>query len=121
MMHMDFMARIYWEQIKGGRWFLHEHPAGASSWHLDCIREIAELAGVRTVTAHMCEFGMVTSDAEGEGRVAKPTKFMTNGAAIAQALERKCQGGHRHIHLLDGKAARAGSDNQPPPTTLSSR
>ena len=31
-MHLQFMARVYWKQIRGGRHFLHEHPATAVSW-----------------------------------------------------------------------------------------
>ena len=30
--HLEFCAELYREQIKGGRYFLHEHPAYATSY-----------------------------------------------------------------------------------------
>ena len=38
--HMEFVSMLYREQASIGRYFLHEHPAGASSWDLDCIRDL---------------------------------------------------------------------------------
>ena len=58
--------------------------------------------------SHMCEFGMKGSDEWGEGYVYKPTKFMTNSWILAHHLDKfKCSGGHRHVHLLSGRAAGA--------------
>ena len=39
--------------------------------------------------------------------VKKPTTFMTNSPCIANRLSTKCQGGHKHITLLGGRAKRA--------------
>ena len=33
-MQLKFMAMVYQHQVKHGQWFLHEHPAGASSCSL---------------------------------------------------------------------------------------
>ena len=30
--HMKFVCDLYREQIEEGRWILHEHPVGATSW-----------------------------------------------------------------------------------------
>ena len=30
--HLEFVCRLYQEQIDSGRYFIHEHPEGASSW-----------------------------------------------------------------------------------------
>ena len=30
--HLEFCIELYREQIRGGRYFVHEHPAYASSW-----------------------------------------------------------------------------------------
>ena len=56
----------------------------------------------------MCAFGMTASDERGKGYVYKPTKFMTNSWILAHHLDKfKCSGGHRHVHLLSGRAAGA--------------
>ena len=41
---------VCWDQIARGKFFLHEHPATASSWDLPMIRELAEHPGVSIVT-----------------------------------------------------------------------
>ena len=37
--HMKFVVKIYRMQLEAGRWFLHEHPARATSWGLREIRK----------------------------------------------------------------------------------
>ena len=37
------MAQVYRTQALQGRWFLHEHPASASSWSLKEIKDVLEL------------------------------------------------------------------------------
>ena len=49
---------VCWDQISRGKFFLHEHPATASSWDLPMIRESAEHPGVTIVTGDMCRWGM---------------------------------------------------------------
>ena len=41
MKHLRFVFRLYEIQRKGGRWFLHEHPWGAWSWHVDFVQDMA--------------------------------------------------------------------------------
>ena len=41
-LHIQFVCELCEQQIKEGRWFLHEHPAGASSWDLDEVKKIEE-------------------------------------------------------------------------------
>ena len=53
--HLDFVCRIYPEQLDGGRFFLHEHPAFATSWQEETIRNIAEHDDVQTVHADQCQ------------------------------------------------------------------
>ena len=38
--HLEFTCKLYDYQISQGRWFLHEHPVGASSWKEKCVRGI---------------------------------------------------------------------------------
>ena len=37
----------------------------------------------------------------------KPSKFMTNSEEIKKRLQKKCDGGHEHQHLLGGSAKKA--------------
>jgi hypothetical protein len=39
ILHLDFVASLYQEQADGGRFFLHEHPFGASSWKVPSIEQ----------------------------------------------------------------------------------
>ena len=55
---LQFSVEVYWDQISRGKFFLHEHPATASSWELSVIRDLAEHPGVTTVTGDMCRWGM---------------------------------------------------------------
>ena len=80
---------VYWDQIARGKFFLHEHPATASSWDLRMIRELAEHPGVEIVAGDMCRWGMhLPEESHNQGTdqsvlVKKPTKWMTNSPALA--------------------------------------
>ena len=41
--HLEFAAKFYRLQIQGGRYFFHEHPESASSWHEKCMRELLKM------------------------------------------------------------------------------
>ena len=53
---LQFSVEIYRDQVARGKFFLHEHPATASSWDLQTIKELAEHPGVLTVTGDMCRW-----------------------------------------------------------------
>ena len=65
---------------------------------------------VTLVRSDMCRFGMEThvKEAGGEtGRVLKPTGFLTSSSCIAAELNARCVGGHDHVPLMGGRAAKA--------------
>jgi hypothetical protein len=103
-----FAVAVYRLQVREGRHFLHEHPAGASSWSHPAISKLRAQPGVDAVVSHMCAFGMETTTASGTGRAAakKPTRFMSSSTAILEALSRRCAGDHPHAPLLGGTRAR---------------
>ena len=111
MIHIRFTMELYKIQHAAGRYFLHEHPAQASSWAEDVVLHTARMEGVRIIVGDQCQFGAV--DKAG-GPIKKPTKFMTNCDGIAESLDRRCKGregacsralGGRHL-LCNGKTAR---------------
>ena len=103
-MHLEFMCELYHIQAGAGRYFLHEHPAGASSWKEDCTQRCMRLPRSTVVQSDLCGFGMTSQDMHGPGLVKKPTKFMTNSHHVAKWLEVKCTGDHRHVQLIGGRA-----------------
>ena len=102
--HLLFMCEIYKIQADNGRFFLHEHPASASSWRIPEIVALSERSDTEIVVGDMCRFGMTSADMYGTGLVKKPTKFMTNCKFIAQKLALKCNKDHRHVPLMGGRA-----------------
>ena len=107
-LHLHFMLKIYEIQLAAGRHFLHEHPQGASSWRDPAMLRLLQHPRVETCVAHQCQFGLTTPDAQGQPQAAKkPTRFASSSPYMLRRLERKCQGGHRHEHLVGGKPAAA--------------
>ena len=106
--HLKFVVELYKQQMEAGRWFLHEHPAGATSWGTGEIRKLMEMEGVQVTVADQCMYGLVTNGVGGrETPAQKKTKFMTNSPCIAKELQRKCDGKHVHQPLIGGRAAGA--------------
>ena len=46
LVHMEFVCELYEMQHAAGRYLLHEHPHGATSWSLNCIQRVMSLDGV---------------------------------------------------------------------------
>ena len=101
---MAFLCLIYKMQLKRGAYFIHEHPTSASSWKLDCIMELLMLPGVGLVRFDMCRYGMTSQDSLGEAPVHKPTTLMSNCEAVLNSVNQRCEGGHRHVELIGGRA-----------------
>ena len=109
--HLSFCCDIYDYQVRHGRFFLHEHPATASSWGTTEIQKIMSLEGVRRVVAHQCQYGQQAHEGS---PIKKPTGFMTNCEGVARRLNKLCKGKHgfcsrakggQHI-LCNGRVAR---------------
>ena len=104
---LRFAVRMCHEQRRGGRTFVFEHPASATSWSVPEVLELAMHQDVQASVFHMCQYGMVARDSLGEAPVHKRTRVLTNSSTMAELLSRQCQGGHRHVVLLGGRAAAA--------------
>ena len=108
--HIKFVFELYDMQVRGGRYFLHEHPAQASSWKLPVVVDFCfRYPHLYAVTSNMCVFGMTTPlrGGDGEGYVANLTRWLTNSPCLAETLDRHCPGDHEHTHLLGGRAGAA--------------
>ena len=107
MRHLLFAIECYELQISLGGYILHEHPQSATSWHVPEMVEFVAKHNLERLNAHMCCFGLQSSDDGGVGPVKKPTGFITNSKIIRDELSRKCDGLHRHVHLVGGRAKAA--------------
>ena len=106
--HIQFMAEVYLRQIEEGRWFLHEHPAYATSWKLKSMLDLQKCPGVMTTIADQCMYGLLTNSTEGrEAPARKSTKFMTNSQCLVDELKKRCDRTHQHQPLIGGRAKRA--------------
>ena len=89
LVHFDFMCEMYHEQLNEGHYFLHEHPAGATSWGEECVKDVAQRDGVEVVIGDRCLFGQVDTDGH---PIKKPTKWMSNSAEVLKILGARCRG-----------------------------
>ena len=106
--HLHFVAGLYKLQVDGGRHFLHEHPAGATSWRDPWIVKLLAHPRVNAVVSDQCEYGLLTPDMDGNPTPAKkPTRWMSSSAMMLKRLSRICSKNHQHQHLVGGRAKAA--------------
>ena len=101
------MATLHRTQQSEGRFFLHEHPVGATSWQLTAVQDVMKLEGVVVTIADQCMHGLKTwsTDRAIQDIAAQTkTKFMTISGAIAEELGRQCDNSHQHHVLTCGRA-----------------
>ena len=113
MVHLRFMMELYEDQITRGRYFLHEHPAYATSWDEACVAEIRESEHVSTVIGDRCQYGQSAKDG---APVKKPTRWMSNSPRVLEALGQRCAGrggncsraeGGEHVTVAGSEARRS--------------
>ena len=109
MIHIKFAVELCLKQYAGGRLFLFEHPAGASSWDSEALKMLVELEGAFKVNFDFCALDMMVGDKPGGEKkypVKKRTSIVTNSHAIATVIrEAQCPGDHVHAHAINGKAS----------------
>ena len=110
--HLRSGAKLYAIQWRAGRYFLHEHPEGASSWEEQCIKSLLAKEDVIRVDADQCMYGLKSYDGERGGPARKGIGFMTNSVCIANKPRRRCpnrtgQQVHNHVALENGRTRAA--------------
>ena len=86
MVHLNFSCEIYQIQIDEGRYFLHEHPAKATSWRQRCAVRVMNDPNVDVVESDQCQYGQ--KDQSTGDPIKKPTKCMSNSTEILKSLSR---------------------------------
>ena len=103
--HLHFVISIYKMQLRGGRHFLHEHPAGATSWKDAQMEALLRQKGVGVVTSDQCMYGLMTRGKDGSIMHAKkPTKWASSSPQMLARLQTRCDKTHDHQHLMGGRA-----------------
>ena len=87
--HLEFCILLYREQLRNGRYFLHEHPAQASSWQEEAMKSLMSEVGVEAAVCDQCMYGSESFDGS---PVKKPTRFITNAPELAKKLRTRCLG-----------------------------
>ena len=102
--HLKFCMELYKMQVDGKRFFVHEHPAGATSWETSEMVKMAMMKGVDIITFDMCAFGMVATKDGVEGPVRKRSKLASNSKEVLKRIERRCpndvEGEANHVHVV---------------------
>ena len=103
MVLLGFSVELYWDQLRNGRHFLHEHPATASSWKEGMVARLRRDPRVGEVVGDQCRYGLRTRGPGGALLPArKPTRFLSSAPAILDELSLRCRGVHLHQPLLGG-------------------
>ena len=78
-LHVSFAVQCYRDQLRRGKFFLHEHPAAAESWKEGNMKKLLQLPCVASVVSDQCMFNSLTVDSDGnQGLARKPTRFVSN-------------------------------------------
>ena len=89
---MESCCELYRLQVSLGRYDLHEHPATAASWELECMKKMEQSLGAIRVRADKCQYGLTTVKNGTEHPAKKPTDFLTNAVMVVRELMRRCTG-----------------------------
>ena len=98
--HLQLVCKLYKQRAAKGKYYMHEHPAGATSWEEKCVNNIQRTTGGIKIDFGMCMFGLMVPYDNGEMKFArKPTTILTNMPAAKTYLARKCSRDHDHQPL----------------------
>ena len=89
MVHLKFVCELYESQVLAGRYFVHEHPANASSWGTAEVAKAMNLPDVRRVVGDQCQMGQETAKLE---PIKKPTGWASNSEEVRKVLQARCLG-----------------------------
>ena len=113
-MHLNFVCSLYEEQVKAGRFFIHEHPALATLWEEPVVKRVMKLANVQVSRVDACQYGM-TGTYHGEDLpVKKPTRWMTNMQG-SQKFSTACAAEGTVFAQMDGNMQLARGNGQRKP------
>ena len=81
---------VYHQQRVEGRYFLHEHPVGCSSWDDPEMKKLQIEKEVYTVSSPICCYQIKHPHAQ-DIVIYKAMKWVTNSRVLAEALDKRCK------------------------------
>ena len=97
---MRFAVEMCNLQLKAGRHVVLEQPQTSRAWLLEPVITLMITRGVISTDFHQCMYGLVAVVRFGPAPAYKPTRVLSSHPALAEALMRKCDGTHRHAHMV---------------------
>ena len=88
--HLEFCMSLYLLQMRGNRFFVHEHPQDADSWTEDSVTRIAAMKGVDMASVDMCVYGMRVDTGPLQGPARKRTCIMSNSREVLKRVASVC-------------------------------
>ena len=111
--HLKFCCELYFIQLRGGRCFVHEHPAEATSWSRTSMCELAAHPEVGMAIVDMCVHGMKVDVGPVQGPARKRTRVFSNSHEVLKRIASQCPNDrpdkalhHVHVPLDQGRAKR---------------
>ena len=98
---LRFALELAEEQIKHGRHYMLENPAGSKAWKLDEVRRWLTKFEALVVKFDQCQFGLRCALS---GLLhMKPTLVATSSQAVASKfLNKRCKRDHQHAQVIGG-------------------
>ena len=94
--HLRFVAKVYNKQLAEGRHGHIEQPSFALSWQTTALKRFP---GIKA-RFHQCQYGYMCKDTDETWKpVKKDTTILTSKQAVAQVMNRLCDGSHDHCRL----------------------
>ena len=87
--HLAFCMELYRIQIRGKRFFLHEHPHNATSWKMKEVIQVMAEVDVEVTECDMCAYGLVVKEGDEEVIARKRTKLMSNSPEVIKRCSRR--------------------------------
>lgn len=92
MCMLRFSMQVAEFQVSHGGKFLHEHPAGASSWKMHAVKYVLSFLGVVRYNVDQCMLGLQVHP---DGLSKKRTGLMSNDAYLLRRLRPfQCDSSH---------------------------
>ena len=103
--HLEFICKLIMIQHRDGRYFIHEHPGGISSWQDQCVQEVLTVTQATITEFDQCLFGLMATDRNGSLKhCRRRSKLVSTMPAIDSIFSGKlCQERHEHAHLAEGE------------------
>ena len=98
MLHLRHAMACAVAQHRAGRFFVFEHPAKASSWRTEEVKNVRAMSGVFSVVFDQCTLGLTSKVTKTPMR--KRTRLLTSSAHIVQLFSHKmCDNSHPHVQI----------------------